>query len=439
MNSHRLCRYGILVWLGAALPTLAADLKSDDWPQFRGPHRNDISDDKGLLTEWPSDGPPLVWKSPGVGIGFSSLAIAGDQVFTMGDMKDEKKSDPKGAKKNDPKEACYLFALNRTTGKPQWKVAVGKAGGNYKGPRCTPSVDGDSVYALGQFGDLVCVNTKNGAERWRKNLKTDFDGQEGGWNYTESPLVDGNKLIVTPGGRKSTMAALDKKTGMPIWKGVVPNGDSAGYSSVVAADIGGTRQYLQLMANGLVGFSADKGLLLWRYGTGGDRFGGNTANIPTPIVKGDQVFAAAGYGRGGALVTLTSSGGKFDVKEEYWNRNLNNKHGGILLAGDFLYGDRDDSGRPWCAEFATGKVKWTRDRDSKGGGSASMTYADGKLYVRYANGWVSLVDPTDGYKENGTFKVPNGSNDCWAHPVVVGGKLYIRELDIVWCFNVKAK
>lgn len=415
-------RAALLACLLATAPLTAADPKPDDWPLFRGPKRTGVSDDKGLLKEWPTDGPAQVWKCEGVGIGFSSVTLLGDRAFTMGDLKD----------------GCYLFAIDRTKGEIQWKVKVGATGGNYQGPRCTPAADGDSVYGLGQFGDLVCCAVADGKERWRKSLKKDFKGQEGGWNYTESPLIDGEKLVCTPGGPEATMVALNKKTGAVIWKGVVPGGDSAGYASVVAADIGGTRQYIQLMANGLVSFSATKGTLLWRYGTKGDRFGGNTANIPTPVVKGNQVFASAGYGRGGALLTISGSGGKFSVKEEYWDNKLNNRHGGVILVGDYLYGDRDDSGRPWCADFKTGKIKWSKQDRTKGGGSAALTHADGMLYVRYANGWVSLVNPEDG-KEVSTFKVPNGTNDCWAHPVVVGGKLYLRERDVVWCYDVKAK
>jgi outer membrane protein assembly factor BamB len=410
-----------LLGLILTLPASAADPRPDDWPMFRGPQRTGVSTDTGLLKEWPKDGPPLAWKCEGVGIGFSSVSLLGDRAFTMGDLKDD----------------CFLFGIDRAKGEIVWKVRVGKTGGNYQGPRCTPTADGDSVYALGQFGDLVCCDVKDGSERWRKNLKKDFAGQEGGWNYTESPLVDGEKLIVTPGGKVS-MAALNKKTGEPIWKGVVPTGEAAGYSSAVVATIGGVRQYVQLMSNGLASFSADKGELLWRYGTDGEHFGHNTANIPTPIVKGNQVFAAAGYGRGAALLTITKSGDKFAVKEEYWKRDLNNKHGGVILVGNSLYGDRDDSGRPWCADFKTGKIKWAKEERTKGGGSASLTYADGRLYVRYANGWVSLLNPEDG-TEISTFKVPNGTNDCWAHPVVVGGKLFLREKDVVWCYDVKAK
>ena len=425
MNSCRLGRNINLLILFVALPALAADLPSEDWPQFRGPKRTGVSTEKGLLKEWPSEGPALVWKCEGVGEGFSSVAVAGHQVFTMGDLED----------------ACYLFAIDRNNGQMQWKVKVGEKGGNTAaGPRSTPTVDGQLVYALGHKGELICVSAKDGSDHWRKNLKKDFKGHEGGWNYTESPLVDGEKLVVTPGGSEAAMVALNKKTGAVIWKGVLPKGgESAGYSSIIASDIGGVRQYIQLMSSELVSFSADKGELLWRYGVDEKRFGKNTANIPTPIVKGDQVFATAGYARGGALLTITNSEGKFDVKEEYWNKELKNKHGGVILVGDHLYGDQDDHGKPWCADFKTGEVKWSREKGAKGSGSASITAADGMLYIHYNDGWVALVDPTVGYREVSAFKVPNTKDRCWAHPVVAGGKLYIREKDVVWCYDVKAK
>jgi outer membrane protein assembly factor BamB len=398
---------------------------ADDWPQFRGPKRDGLSTDTGLLKSWPEKaGPPLAWKSVGVGIGFSSVAVAGDRVFTMGDLKD----------------GCHAFAVRRDNGEQLWKAKIGDGGGNYKGPRCTPTVDGENVYVLGQMGDLVCLTAAGGKEVWRKSLPKDFSGQNGGWNYTESVLIDGDKLICTPGGSKATMVALNKKTGEPIWKGVVgKSGDTAGYASPVVAEIGGVRQYITLMANGLVGFDAKDGKMLWRYGAKGERFGANTANIPTPIVRGEFVFASAGYGRGGALVRIKGSGGAFTAEEVYWNQALNNKHGGVILIGDTLYGDSDDSGYPWAADFMTGKVKWKRSERGKGDGSASITAADGMLYVRYQNGWASLVNPAGGYAEVSTFKIQNGSGDCWAHPVVVGGKLYLRERDTIWCHDVKAK
>jgi outer membrane protein assembly factor BamB len=407
----------VFALVALTVPVVAAD----DWPLFRGAKRTGVSDDKGLLKEWLKDGPTLAWKCDGLGAGFSSVSISGDRVFTMGDLQD----------------GSYLFAIDRGTGAMVWKLSVGKTGGNYKGPRCTPAVDDGLVYGLGQFGDLVCANVKDGSEVWRKSLKTDFKGQEGSWNYTESPLVDGDKLIVTPGGKEASMLALNKKNGDVIWKGVVPSGESAGYSSIVAADILGTRQYIQLMSNGLVSFSADKGELLWRYGTERERFARNTANIPTPIVIGNQVFASAGYGRGGALLTISKSDSTFSVKEEYWKNELNNRHGGVILVGDRLFGDIDHSGQPWCATLKDGKNKWKMDR-GKGSGSAAITYADGLLYIRFANGIVSLVNPDDG-KEISYFKIPNGTRDCWAHPVVVGGKLYVREQNTLWCYDVKSK
>lgn len=415
-----LCLFALVTTALAAEP---------DWPTFRGADRTDVSKDTNLLKSWPADGPPLAWKTTGIGVGFSSVAVMGDKVYTMGDVE-----------KN-----CFLFGIDRKKGGKLWELKVGPAGGGggYVGPRCTPSTDGTFVYALGFAGDLVCANCKDGKEVWRKNMKTDFKGRAGGWSYSESPLIDGDRLVVTPGGPKAAVVALDKKTGAVEWAGAIAGGeDAAGYSSVVVADLGGVKQYVTLMANGLVSFAAKDGKMLWRYGTSKDRFGQNTANIPTPIVRGEFVFASAGYGRGAALLKVTKSGDEFAVEEVYWNRELTNKHGGVILVGDRLFGDRDDSGNPWCADFKTGKVLWSRKggKDGEGRGSASMTYADGKLYVRYSNGWVALVDATaDKYTEISSFKVPNGKNNTWAHPVVVGGKLYIRELDVLYCHDVAAK
>ncbi len=417
---HRsLIALGLLALAATSLPAAESD-----WPMFRGADRTGVSKETGLLQSWPEKGPPLVWKGEGLGVGFSSVSVMGNRVFTMGDVGKD----------------CFLFGIDRAKGTTVWQLRVGKSGGNYSGPRCTPSTDGELVFALGQFGDLVCAKAKGGEAVWRKSLPKDFDGQSGGWNFTESPLIDGDLLIVTPGGSQAPMVALAKKTGNVIWKGAIPQGgDTAGYASPVIANFGGTKQYVTLMANGLVSFAAKDGKMLWRYGTKGDRFGHNTANIPTPIIKGDYVFAAAGYGRGAALLKVTRDGTKFAVEEIYWNKSLTNKHGGVILVGDRLFGDRDDSGRPWCADFKTGKVIWSRKREGEGSGSASLTYADGRLYIRYADGWVVLVDATaDQYKEISAFKVPNKGN-TWAHPVVVAGKFYVRERETLYCYDVKSK
>jgi outer membrane protein assembly factor BamB len=415
-------------FLVANLPLIAAE---PDWPQFRGPKRDGHSPDKGLLKSWPTDGPRLAWKSADVGEGFSSVAVVGDKVVTMGDQGD----------------SCYVVAVNRKDGSKKWKARVGKAegGGGYPGPRCTPTVDGDLVYALGQFGDLVCVGLADGREMWRVNFPKDYKGSSGGWGYSESPLVDGDKLVCTPGGKEATVLALNKRTGKPIWRGFTPDGESAGYSSIMVSRAAGTKQYVTLTSKSLIAMAADSGKFLWRYGAAKSRekFADNTANVPTVILFDDAnlIFAAAGYGQGGgALIQLTSAGGRIDTKERYWSENLKNKHGGIVRVGDYLYGDYDDSGRIWCADAKSGKKAWTRKDEAEGSGSASMAYADEMLYVRYANGWVALVkaDPKS-YQLVSKFRVPNGTGNCWAHPAAIGGKLYLRERDTIWCYDVAQK
>jgi outer membrane protein assembly factor BamB len=301
-------------------------------------------------------------------------------------------------------------------------------------------VDGDRVFGLGQFGDFVCCESKTGKELWRKNLMSDFGGQHGSWQYSESPLVDGNKVLCTPGGKDATLVAFNKATGAVIWKGVVPGGDTAGYSSIVITEAGGVRQYVQLLANGLASFTAADGKLLWRYGDKGDRFGGNTANIPTPIVQGDFIFASAGYGRGGALLKLMGDKKKVMVDEVYFEKRLENRHGGVVLVGDYVYGDKDDSGSPWCAEWKTGTVAWKKDKRSDGQGSAAVTYADGRLYFLYQNGVAALVEASpDAYKEISVYKIPDARPPCWAHPVISDGKLYLRNQDVLWCHDIKRK
>jgi outer membrane protein assembly factor BamB len=415
----------VLTGLAALAVCHAADTpttKSTDWPQFRGPNRDDISPDKGLLKKWPKDGPKVVWKATGIGDGFSSVAVVGDKVFTMGD-KDG---------------SSWIFALSRDKGDMVWSAKVGRPGGNYEGTRCTPTVDGDLVYGIGQFGDLVCVEKESGNEKWRKNFISDYEGRHGSWQFTESPLIDGDRLVCTPGGRKATMLVLDKKTGEEIWR--APLGDTAGYSSIVISNAANVKQYVQLTAGGTIGVAAKDGKLLWRY----KRLAPNTANIPTPIVLGNKVFTCAGYGKGGALLSLSADSNGVKCTEGYYNEELKNKHGGVVIVGNYLYSDTDDSGNPHCAEWKTAKVKWTR-KNSKGkrsraGGSASVTYADGMLYFHYANGWVTLVPARpDRYEEASAFLVPDGRGNRWSHPVVIGGKLYIRQFDNLWCYDVKAK
>ena len=403
----------VVIALTAGSAVIAAD-----WPQFRGPKRDDVSTEKGLLKTWPAEGPSLDWTAKGIGGGYSSVSIVGDRVYTLGN---------KGKVTN-------VVALERDTGKIVWTAELGPEGGNLG---CTPTVDGKHIYAIGQSGDIVCLETETGKRVWHHNFVKEFGGKFGGWRYCESPLVDGDRLICTPGGAEATMVALNKLTGAVIWKCAIPvNETEAGYSSVVIAEVGKVKQYVQLLSGGLVGVRTD-GQFLWKY----EKLGNNTANIPTPIVMGDHVFSSAGYGKGGALVKLTADGDKVAAEEVYFNRELTNKHGGVLLVDGHLYGDSDDSGRPFCADVKTGKVLWKKGReDGAGKQSASVTYADGHLYFHYENGVVALVKASpEAYTEVGSFKIPKPQGACWAHPVVVGGKLYLREGDSIYCYDVQAK
>jgi outer membrane protein assembly factor BamB len=422
----RLFRVSSLVVIAAACSSFAV---AADWPQFRGPNRDGLSPDKNLLKQWPEDGPALAWKSEFVGLGMASIAVVGDRLYTTGD--------------DNAAKSSFIYALDRGSGKVLWKAKLGKVGGNTAdGTRGTPTVDGDRVYAIGQHGDLVCVEAASGKELWRKDFRKDFKGDVGGWQYCESPLVDGDRLICTPGGQKTgALVALDKKTGALVWESNF--GEKAGYSSPVVAEVGGVRQYVTLLSEGIAAVSAKDGKLLWRYGEKDQQhFAGNTANIPTPVVVGDHVYCAAGYGRGAGLVKLVADGGDVKAEEVYFKRNLSNKHGGVVIVGDYAYSDQDEGGGPQCVEWKTGKVMWKKTERIKGSGSAAITYADGRLYVHYANGYVALVEAgpdVKAYAEKGTFKLPNGDHNSWSHPVVIDGKLYVREKETVWCYDISAK
>lgn len=404
----------LLVFTLLAFPAI---VQANDWPQFRGPNRDDISTEKGLLKEWPKDGPPLAWTAKGLGGGYSTVSIVGDRIYTLG---------------NKSRNISHVLALSRETGEVIWSSEVGQAGGSLG---CTPTVDGDRVYALGQEGDLVCLDAKDGKRVWHRNLIKEYGGVYGGWHYCESPLIDGDQLVITPGGTTATMLALNKKTGKEIWKCPLPlKHHQAGYSSIVIATVGGNRHYVQLLNGGVVGVSPD-GRFLWKY----ENLGPNTANIPTPVVVSDKIFAIAGYGKGAALLQLRAKGKDVEVKELYFSREMSNKHGGVVVVDGRVYGDSDDRGTPFCADLASGKILWRRKRDQGNGqSSVSVTYAEGRLYFHYTNGVVALAEAgPEGYKELGSFRVPKPDRHAWAHPVVAGGKLYLREGDLLYCYDIR--
>ncbi|HKI03846.1 MAG TPA: PQQ-binding-like beta-propeller repeat protein [Thermoanaerobaculia bacterium] len=422
-----------LILSTSAVLVAAAPAASPEWPHWRGPNRDAVAQESGLLTKWPESGPPLAWKASGLGGGFSSLSISGGRVYTLGDRQGSQQ----------------VVAMSLADGKIAWTAKVGPIWEDeYGGPRGTPTVDGDRVYALGTDGDLVCLQAATGKEVWRKNLARDFGGRVmSSWKWAESPLVDGDRLIVTPGAAGATLAALDKKTGKEIWRAAVPSlgdkgRDGAGYSSVMISNGAGVKQYVQLTGRGLVSVRAQDGKFLWGY----NKVANDVANIPTPVVKDDYIFASTGYQTGSALLKLSRSGEGVQAQEVYFlsSKTLQNHHGGLVLVGGHLYGGHGHNrGYPICVEMASGKVAWGGeggDVSHGGTGSAAVTAADGHLYFRYQNGRVVLIEAKpQGYQVKGAFSVPDVHNPSWSHPVVAGGKLYLREQDNLYVYDLKAK
>ena len=417
---------------GCRQPALAAEVRPQaargEWPQWRGPKRDGTSTETGLVHDWSRKAPRLLWKASGLGEGYSSISLVAGRIYTMGD---------RGADQ-------FVIALSEETGKELWATRLGASwkGGGYAGPRGTPTVDGALLYAVGPHGDLVCLDAKTGHLRWQKNFARDFGGRMmSHWGFSESPLVDGARLICTPGGSGAALVALDKLSGGEIWRAALPNlgeggRDGAGYSSIVISAGAGVKQYVQLMGRGLVGVRADDGQFLWGY----NRLANKTANIPTPIVKGDYVFASTGYQTGSVLLKLARTFSGVAAEEVYFldAKTLQNHHGGLILVGDYLYGGHGHkAGFPVCVEFLSGRVVWNGGR-GPGSGSAAVAYADGDLYFRYENGTMALLEATpDEYRLKGTFDIPDVEKPSWPHPVVVGGRLYLREQDALLCYDVR--
>jgi outer membrane protein assembly factor BamB len=408
----------LVAGLLCALTSAAAD-----WPQWRGPDRNDVSKETGLLKSWPEGGPKPLWTNEDAGIGYSGPAIVGDRLYTMGAREDKE----------------YVYALDTSTGKQIWSTEIGPLLENSYGggPRGTPTVDGTVLYTLSGKGNLVCVDTADGKKQWSKNLPEDFGGGTPHWGYAESPLVDGEKIICTPGGRQGSVVALNKKTGDRIWQSSELT-DPAGYSSIMIGDAGGVHEYVQVTMKGVAGVAAADGKLLWHFLQPSYR----TAVIPSPIIEGNFVYATAGYGAGCNLLKL-SPDGMNGIKEEevYGNKNMDNKHGGVVLVDGYLYG-WTDHGNAWiCQDFKTGEVVW----ESKKLGRGSITYADGHLYCySEKKGTCVLIDASPkGWHEKGRFNIPqetslrSPSGGIWTHPVVANGRLYLRDQELLFCFDVK--
>jgi outer membrane protein assembly factor BamB len=381
-----------------------------NWPQWRGLNRDGISKETGLLKQWPAEGPALVWKASGAGRGYSSFSISNGKLYTMGLRGDRE----------------FVVAFDIATGKEAWATPHGSAFHNDRGdgPRGTPTIDGDRVYALGGNGDLSALDARTGKLVWSKNVLREFGGSNITWGISESPLVLGNKVLVNAGAPGASMVALNKTDGSVIWKS---QSDEPGYSSAIPVDINGTTQVVFFTAQRAVGLDARDGRLLWEYGKPSNR----TANVATPIARANRIFISSDYGTGGGVVEIKPDN---KAQEIYFTKEMRNHHSSSVLIGDYLYGF---SGSILTAmKFDTGEIAW-RDRSV---GKGSLVYADGNLYCLSENGVVGLVEATPaGYKEKGRFRIQQGSLPTWAHPVVAGGRLYLRDQDTIYAYDVREK
>lgn len=395
---------------------IANQLSADDWPQWRGPDRDGVSKETGLLKTWTADQPKQLWIYRNAGNGYSGPAIAQGKLFTMGTRNGSE----------------ILLALEADTGRELWATPLGGILDNSwgDGPRGTPAVDGERVYALSGLGHLVCATVNDGTIVWQKTMQ-ELGGSVPNWGFAESVLVDGDKVICTPGGSKGAIAALNKRTGSLIWQSKEFT-EPAHYSSVVPSELNGTRQYVQLTENFIVGIDSKDGKLLWQ-----SEFPGRTAVIPTPVVWDGFVYVTAGYGAGCKLLKI---GPNNHVTVVYQNRVIKNHHGGVLLIGDHLYGHADPG---WtCQEFKTGKEVWNERRKL---GKGAIGSADGMLYcLDERTGTVALIEASPaGWREQGRFKleplskIRSSSGGIWTHPVISNGKLYLRDQDLIYCYSVR--
>jgi outer membrane protein assembly factor BamB len=384
----------------------------DDWPQWRGPNRDGRSAERGLLKSWPKQGPPLAWRASGAGEGYSSFAVADGRVYTLG---------ARGGRE-------YVLAFDAASGKPVWATDHGRRFGNDRGdgPRGTPTVEAGRVYAFGASGDLTVLDAASGKLIWTVNVLEKFGGDNITWGLSESPLVLNDRILVNAGSPNASIVALRKTDGSVLWRS---GNDEAGYSSAVLQQIGGLREAIFFTGRRALGVNVDDGRVLWSY----DRVSNRTANIATPIVQGNRVFLSSDYGTGAALLELSAAGGGVTAREVYFTREMRNHHASSVLVGDYLYGF--SSAILTAMHFGNGEVAW-RDRSV---GKGSLVFADDRLYLYSENGVVGLAEATPaGYRELGRFHVQTGRLPTWSHPVVSGGRFYLRDQDVIYAYDVRA-
>ena len=398
----------------AALTIKLGAFAPDDWPQWRGRNRDGIGVEKGLLKSWPKSGPPRAWHATGAGEGYSSFSVSGGKLYTLG---------ARGGTE-------YVMAFDEATGKKLWEVANGRRFGNDRGdgPRGTPTISGSQLYAYGASGDLSALDAATGKVIWKVNVLEKFGGSNITWGLSESPLVWQDRVIVNAGGRGASIVALNRKDGSVLWQ---TGNDEAGYSSAIIHTVEGVPQAIVFTASRGMAVDARDGRRLWAY----EKVSNQTANIATPIARGNKVFLSSDYGTGAALLELSSPGaGAINAREVYFTREMRNHHASSVLIGDHLYGF---SGNILTAmQFDNGQVAW-RDRSV---GKGSVIFADERLYLYSEGGVVGLAEanPT-GYREHGRFQLQTGSLPTWTHPVVANGKLFLRDQDSIYAYDVRMK
>ena len=397
-------------WIGLLAVACWVSACAADWPQWRGPNRDGISAETGLLDSWPAGGPRILWKAQGLGEGYSAFAVVGERLYTQGQQGNQE----------------FVIAFDTNTGKLLWKTPSGHAYHESRGngPRGTPTVEGNRLYALAADGTLLCLDPANGARVWGLNVVEKFGGHVPTWGISESPLVEGDRVIVTPGGPGASVVALDKATGNLLWKS---QSDPAGYSSPMGISSGTSRTVVVFTAHGAMGLDLKSGEFQWRY----DKVANRTANIATPIVHDGYVFLSSDYGTGCALLKLTPGARGVNASEVYFNREMRNHYSTSVLIGDTVYGF--SSGILTAMKFATGDVAWRNRSVGKG----SVTYAEGRLYALSEDGVMGLIDATpQEYRERSRFEIHRGSYPTWTPPVIANGKLYLRDQDNLYCYNI---
>lgn len=404
-------------YLAASFLFISSSLiHAGDWPGWRGADRTDLSTETGLLQQWPSSGPKQVWVNRQGGLGYAGFSVVNGTLFTLG---------ARGSGE-------HLLGIDANTGKEKWSVHIGDILNNGwgDGPRSTPTVDGGMVYTMSGQGNLVCVQAASGREVWRKSM-TSLGGKVPNWGYAESPLIDGKLVICTPGGKKGTIAALDKKSGKLIWQSKAFT-DAAQYSSCIAVSHNGKRQIIQLVMKNVVGIDASNGEVLWK-----KDWAGRTAVIPTPIFDKGKVFVATGYGVGCMQLSIGPENG---VSIDFINKNMKNHHGGVILKDDHYFGYSDGHG--WVCLDRSGKIVW-REKEKLGKGA--IAYAENRFYcLDEKSGDVVLIGADKkGWKEYGRFTLSpqttqrNPKGRIWVHPVISNGKLYLRDQELIHCYDIQ--